>query len=747
MTPNHAGSVPPQSDNSQAAWLRKWRVPLLQGGVYLIAAFVALWCRYQPINVAAVWPANGLSLGILLLTRKNTWARQAFLLSLACLSANLLQSVSWTASIGFTAANLTEIFLAAWILRKLRAINIKRLRSSVAFVAIAALLVPALSAAMGAMVVELCYGLPVRETWATWLVADALGILLFTPATLALTARRGWWKPKTRPEAAEIGAFVLTFLGMSIWIFSVLDPDDCVGFRRPHLLAAWHIWAAMRFSLRGVAALNLSLAFMALGTCFFNVGPFAFSGQGPAWNLFDAQVYAGNVAALTLIVAAAAYGRRLLTANLHRSVAYLHELRALAEERSLELLFSSVDLEKAQQAAEAASRAKGDFLASMSHEIRTPLTAILGYTELLQERATSREDSADLRTIQQSSEHLLAVINDILDFAKIESGKLDLERLSCRLPTLIEEVLSLFRLRAREKGLALTASVAINVPEVVCIDPTRFKQVLINLLGNALKFTEQGGIGLGVSFVDDALCVDVQDTGIGMSSEQMAQLFEPFTQAHSSTGRRYGGTGLGLSISRRLAEQFGGSLTAASIAGQGSTFTWRLPLEPRSDVLNDKSVDLSSGSAFPLANKRRLSGTRVLIADDSVINTRLIRRILESAGVVVLGADDGSEAVAVVEASEVHGEPLNLVLMDSQMPVMDGLTAVRHLRASGYRRRIVLLTATATKEAEAEALAAGCDEFLTKPFTKETLLEAVRRSLNTADSLPAPGRHLHPANV
>ena len=402
-------------------------------------------------------------------------------------------------------------------------------------------------------------------------------------------------------------------------------------------------------------------------------------------------------------------------------------------------------LERALRRAEAADRAKSEFLANMSHEIRTPMTAILGYADLLLDAANRRDPAFDqqgsveiLRTIQRNGNHLLQIINDILDLSKIEAGKLQVERVPCNLRQLIAEVMSLMRVRAEEKRLQFDAEWLGAVPETIKTDPTRLRQILINIIGNAIKFTESGGVRLVVQFpatVDDPrLRFDVVDTGIGMTSEQIAELFTSFNQADSSTTRRFGGTGLGLAISKRLAEMLGGTVSVESQYGGGSRLSVRIAAE----VL--ESSDANAGNhlqSMPepfdaeACAEMPLDG-RILLAEDSPDNQRLIRRVLETAGAQVTIANNGQLAVELALKEQALGAPFDAILMDMQMPVLDGYQATRRLRAEGYQGPVIALTAHAMSTDRQKCIDAGCDDFATKPIDRKLLCATIRRQIGNA---------------
>ena len=409
-------------------------------------------------------------------------------------------------------------------------------------------------------------------------------------------------------------------------------------------------------------------------------------------------------------------------------------------------LIDVTGLVDARRRAEAANAAKSAFLANMSHEIRTPMTAILGFAELLtanEDRCMTcascaecptREDTREhLRIIRRNGESLLDLINDILDISKIESGSLELEHIDVSPVSMTEEVLSLMRVRAQDKGLSLEVGYDLPLPGVVRGDPARIRQILVNLVGNAVKFTERGGVEVALRCERDGkrgvLSFAVSDTGIGIPEEQMPRLFQPFTQADSSTTREYGGTGLGLSICRHLAEAMGGEIQVRSTPGEGSTFTVTLDVELPEDTkmiedLQDASRPASDAGRPDCRDVALIA--RVLLAEDGRSNQRLISAVLEKAGAEVDIVPNGREAVDAALTAAARGEAYDAILMDMQMPVMDGYHATQCLREAGYGGVIVALTAHAMADDRQKCLTVGCDEYASKPIDRVALLEMLR---------------------
>lgn len=386
------------------------------------------------------------------------------------------------------------------------------------------------------------------------------------------------------------------------------------------------------------------------------------------------------------------------------------------------------------EVAETASKAKSEFLANMSHEIRTPMTAILGYSDVLLEELEQESNRSAVHAIKRNGEYLLELINDILDLSKIESGKLEVEQTSCSPTQIVAEVASLMQVRADAKNLPLEIEYTGTIPETIKCDPVRLRQILVNLIGNAIKFTETGCIRVVSRIVQSSdapswLQFDVIDSGIGMTQEQIRKLFKPFMQADSSTSRKFGGTGLGLSISKRLAKLLGGDIMVTSSFGLGSTFSVTVETGPLDGVrmLEDPATAMAEDrqdSKPPAAPKVTLD-CRILLAEDGPDNQRLISLVLKKAGADVTVAENGQIAFEQALAARDEGRPFGIILMDMQMPVMDGYTATQKLREAGYTDPIIALTANAMLGDDEKCREAGCDGYLTKPIDRVKFLPAI----------------------
>ncbi len=396
-------------------------------------------------------------------------------------------------------------------------------------------------------------------------------------------------------------------------------------------------------------------------------------------------------------------------------------------------------LEESHRAVETANQAKSQFLANMSHEIRTPMTAILGFSDILLSNLVERENIESARTVKENGKYLLNLINDILDLSKIEAGKCALERIECSTCRIVSEVAALLNVRAKAKGLPLELQFDGPIPETIQSDPTRLRQVLINIAGNAIKFTETGSVKIVTRLLNEVgeepkLQFRVVDTGIGIAADQLETIFQPFTQADGSTTRNFGGTGLGLSISKRLVELLGGEMSISSTLGVGSTFTATISTGPLDDVPLTQNALATSGddmngpgdaTAAPETAHTPLKNRRILLTEDGPDNQRLISFILRKAGAEVELADNGQIGLELITASQLEGRPFDVILMDMQMPVLDGYSAVRQLRDDGYSGPIIALTAHAMSTDREKCLNAGCDSYATKPIAPKALVELV----------------------
>ncbi len=474
-------------------------------------------------------------------------------------------------------------------------------------------------------------------------------------------------------------------------------------------------------------------------------------GQGDAATAFESgaslelEAHAPDGTTVPVAVTIGSFalaGKRLRTVvlrDIERRRREEQRLRGYA--RALER--ANADLERQRRKAEQAAAAKTEFLANMSHEIRTPMTAILGFADILLEDGTANavERTDALKTIRRNGAYLLEILNDILDFSKIEANRLEIEEVPCAPARIFADVVDLMRPRANEKKIQVRFELDGPIPERLLSDPVRLRQILLNLVGNAVKFTSQGEVRVRARFDanDRTLEFDVEDSGIGIAEKVLLEIFEPFRQGDSSMTRRFGGTGLGLAITKRLVERLGGAITATSTVGKGSLFRVRVPAHPvdSGSVTEVPESDTPSTGRMRSALEGLRASGRVLMVEDGPDNQRVIRHVLEMAGYSVTAADNGQIGVELALAAVEEGTPYRVILMDVQMPVLDGYEATRRLRASGYTGPIIALTAHALPSERQRCLEAGCDAFATKPIERLLLLETIALHLSKPVEEPA----------
>ncbi|HUR60610.1 MAG TPA: ATP-binding protein [Opitutaceae bacterium] len=559
----------------------------------------------------------------------------------------------------------------------------------------------------------------IRSVGLWWWLACMLGVSVYR-LTLASAFRRVDPPHEDYPRwgLRYIIATTLTGLGwgLSAWVLPTLKPGNSLGMLHVIILAGM---------VTGSARLLLPMRKGAL--------IYLYAMLGPVTLRFFAN---GDVSGVTLgicLLALIAYMTKA-TQRHHQTLSDALALRFEREELAAELTAENarresreVELREASERAESASRAKGEFLATISHEIRTPMNGVLGMLRVVRDTSLTPDQRSYLKTASDSAESLLLLLNDVLDFSKIEAGRLELEHAPFPPATTARAVTDLMHARARDKGLQFDLQLGDNLPGAIIGDATRLRQILVNLIGNAIKFTERGRVALTVTCAERSaqkvvMHFTVIDTGIGIDSSALEKLFKPFTQADTSMSRRYGGTGLGLAISMRLSQAMGGSLQVQSAINQGTTFRLILPC-----ALPDAVSTPVRTAEAPRFVTPSLRG-RVLVVEDDSVNKQVIELFLKKMNVTPSFASDGEAAIVAAT-----GEPFDVVLMDCQLPGIDGMEATRRIRQklAGAPLKIIALTANASTHVREACLAAGMDDFLSKPVRFELLAGVLQRHLES----------------
>ncbi len=673
------------------------RVGLFVALVTLAIAAADLWFVWTHRH-STLWLANGVVVAALVLLRRRAALCVLAASFLISLGFNFVLGLSLEAGVGFSAIDVGEVLAVAVLARRLcgARVDLVSPRRLAGFA-----LSAAAPTALAAVIDVLCtpHGQLTFKSWSTWFASDLLGLLIGAPCVL-LMARRARYEvlfPASRLERAAIlaGAVAATVAGLADSLYGMASAILPVA-----LIAAVRLgpsWAAMALFAATITATTMSA--LRLG---------AFGGPGgwgaDSWTLGGMERL--QIVCTLLIVSL------LPTANMIA--------RHRADRRRLTR--RDVLLRKAKRDAEAAAEAKGRFLANMSHELRTPLTAMIGYADLLgrnPSRAAARAYTASLRS---AGDALTALVNDILDLAKIEAGKLELSAEPFAVRELIAGSARILQPAADRAGLEVRLD--LEIPETLWAmgDAQRIRQILLNLLSNAVKFTAQGGVAVAARILGDEadrrLRVEVADTGVGIAPEGLARLFQRFSQGDASTTRQFGGTGLGLAISKQLVERMDGVIGATSELGRGSCFWFEIALPPAEPALAAAADD-------DAAEADTLAGLKVLIAEDTQANRELLRSILTAFGVEMVFVGDGAQAVEAVQA-----QAFDLVLMDVQMPVMDGVEATRRIRAlpgPAAGVPIIAMSANVLDDQVASYRRAGMDDHVPKPFLIADLWAAIAR--------------------
>jgi two-component system, sensor histidine kinase len=641
-----------------------------------------------------LWVSNAFVVTALLRNKRSTWP------VLICLGAvadyaGLLSVNSWLVSLGIMVTDSTEISLVALLSGFTQTTSLTESIRPMARLAAVCILVPMVSCTGGATLLRFAYDVPFADGWGAWYLADASGLLTITPLLLS-------WTDRTFRTAGSRHVALQT-LGLSglVAVVGYLDFHDAL----PGLFLAFPflLLTTFRGRLLGATTAVAPLVLIAIWSTFTGHGPIAaFAGTHIMARVQYLQLYIWVVLLSALPFAAVLEHRENLTAQLRKTT----------------------------KAAQDAARAKSEFLAVMSHEIRTPMTGVLGMTDLLMQGPLPAKQRDYVVRLRASGRHLLTLINDILDFSRIEAGKIELEAIEFSIAEVLEQVCSLLTPLAVEHGLELRFEADDHASPRLRGDPTRLRQVLINLVGNGIKFTRRGGVTVTVTHRTTAdrrerYHFEVRDTGIGISEEKRKILFDPFSQADSSTTRRYGGSGLGLAISRRLVEAMEGEIGVDSLEGVGSRFWFELPLTVVADA---------APRAAPTPRIRDQQPRRVLLAEDVEMNQVLVADMLRAHGHEVVTAANGQEAV-----ERAAREAFDVVLMDVQMPVMDGIEAtarIRQLPSPACDVPVLALSANVMAEDLARYKAAGMNGALTKPIDWPNLFDALAASGPRAKAVP-----------
>jgi len=680
--PASPGAVAPVSGRTLAA------AALLAVAVGLLA-YGALQVPQDYGRAAPIWVANALTVVCVLRSPPGRWPIWVLAGFLGNTAADLVSDNTVPTAIALAAANAVEVLICGLGLRRMLPEGfdpgrMKHLALGVAFAFAGALA----SAVLASAWLGLLEGRHVVSQLVIWTLADTLGLIVPVPCLLILADWRRHWAEQG-PRYWAVGTLVAVI---------ALEAAIFAQTRYPLLFLVPLVTVAATVVVRmmGAAVVVLATAALAIGFTFAGHGPITLETSGWTESLVLLQGFVAVVCGLTLQVAAQQEQRRAAMQRL---------AEALAE-------------------AEQAARVKGEFLANMSHEIRTPLTSILGFASLLAEKDLGEEAGRYADRVLGASRNLLALVNDVLDFSKLEAGRLEIKPHTGRPEECGRDVVELFAPQAAEKALGI-AFVGEGLPPVLTADFDRVRQVLMNLVGNAVKFTSAGSVRVSAAYAAGRLSYRVTDTGPGLDGAAQAKLFQRFSQVDASVSRAHGGSGLGLAISRGLVEAMGGAIGVESRPGAGATFWFEIPAPPAEAEAEDAGVTLDIAT---------FAGLRVLLVDDNAANRELVGSLLTPLGVVLTTADGGEAAIQLTEV-----QAFELILMDLRMPGVDGWTAARAIRTGdGLNRDTPMLAFSADITADDAQALAVFEGIVRKPIEMAGLLLAIARWAAEAPEIAAP---------
>lgn len=700
---------------------RWWFESLCIAVAYFFSSWFAANTIFSTLGPSPVWPGSGLNVGLLLAFGRSRWLGMFGGILIYNLHRNWLKVLvpALGASIGSTIGALVTVSLILKFTKN--KYPFFRVRHVVTFAICAIFSGTVLQTITGVGIYTLTRRYDgtnfVTNFLLPWWIGDSAGVLIF--AALVLT----WLRPEAKQQLKASKSYfswevLVAFLSIIVVAyFSFYEAQPLEYLLLPPLL-----WSAFRFEHRLTTLLVMFVSMTASIATANKFGVF-YKAMTTGDSLLLLQIFMGVITVTTLITLAIVHENHQANLSLQRINIEL-EQRVL--ERTLDLQQSEAKALELAAKAEAANQAKSTFIANMSHELRSPLNAVIGFSQLMMRTNNlPLEHYENASIINRSGDYLLTLINNILDLSKIEAGKTTLNICNFDLEHLLGDVEDMLQLRAAEAGLSLIFDQSPDLPRYICTDETKLRQVLINLLGNAIKFTNTGSIYLGISHESCAdsqyiLYFCVRDTGVGIDKAELDKLFTTFNQAKAGREKQEG-TGLGLAISRRFVQMMGGDITVTSELGKGTEFRFQIQVQRGQAVIVE--TNLPKRALSLAANQPTY---KILVVDDKPVNCKLLVRLLAPMGFEVREAHDGQEAIAIWEAWEPH-----LIWMDMRMPVMDGYEATKYIKSitRGSATAIIALTASVLEEEKAIVLSAGCDDFIRKPFKEQTIFDTLAKHL------------------